>query len=56
MIQVIYYIVICLGFAKYSIENLEKENLNLLLHHYKIDITWRTRKFGTLSFNASYKF
>lgn len=44
------------GFAKYSLEDLEKENSNILLHNHILDVTWRTRKFGTLSFTASYKF
>jgi hypothetical protein len=45
-----------IGYGKYSLENIEKENLNLLKHDYKVDITWRTRKFGTMGFTASYKF
>jgi hypothetical protein len=45
-----------LGFGKYCLENVEKEYLNILTHSYKTDMTWRTRKFGTLSFSASYKF
>jgi len=47
---------ILLGFAKYCLESIEKENSNLLLHDGKLDVTWRTRKFGTLTFTATYKF
>ena len=45
-----------LGYAKYSLENVEKENLNMLKQKNKIKIYCGTRKFGILFFNASYKF
>lgn len=45
-----------IGFAKYSLENVEKENLPLLIHDQKLEMTWRLRKFGMLSLTSSYKF
>ena len=46
MIQVDYLFTFLLGYAKYSLENVEKENFNMLKQKNKIDIYWRTRKFG----------
>ena len=51
-----FYFKIFLGFAKYSLEDIEKEGLTVMMHEYKSDITWRLRKFGNLSFSAAYKF
>jgi hypothetical protein len=51
-----YNIIHRVGYAKYSLENVERDNLNLLSQKYKTDIYWRTRKFGTLAFEANYKF
>lgn len=47
---------IYIGFAKYSLEDIENNGLNLISHNIKIDITLRTRKFGTFLVNAKYKF
>ena len=45
-----------IGYAKYSLENIENENLNLLNHSYDVNISFRTRHFGKLEFDAVYKF
>lgn len=44
------------GFSKYSLESIENDNMSLLNHSENLDITWRTRKFGNIEFDASYKF
>jgi hypothetical protein len=45
-----------LGYSKYSLENIDMDNMNLLSHSQNIDIVWRTRRFGSLEFTAKYKF
>ncbi len=32
------------------------DNMNLLSHSQNIDVVWRTRKFGSIEFDANYKF
>jgi hypothetical protein len=50
----VYYIYI--GYAKYSLESIDMDNMNLLNHYHKSDIVWRTRRFGSIEFTANYKF
>jgi hypothetical protein len=45
-----------LGYGKYSLEEIEKQNLSLLTHDYHFEISWRTRKFGSLNFTSNFKF
>jgi len=45
-----------IGYSKYSLERLEKENKNIIKHFMNTDVYLRTRKIGELSFNCDYKF
>ena len=56
MIEIDYLFTSILGYTKYSLENVEEENLDMLKQKNKIEIYWRTRKFGTLFFNVSRNF
>lgn len=44
-----------IGYSKYSLEKLEKDNKDILNHSNQNDIFLRTRKIGEISFDCEYK-
>lgn len=44
-----------IGFSKFSLENIETNDLNLLSFSHEVQINFRTRNLGTIIFNSTYK-
>lgn len=44
-----------IGFSKYSLENIEALDGNLMSHSHEMLINFRTRNMGKISFDATYK-
>ena len=44
-----------IGYSKFSLENIENLEMNLLSYSHEMSINFRTRNLGTILFNSTYK-
>lgn len=44
-----------IGFSKFSLENIEALEGNLMSHSHEMQINFRTRNMGKISFDSTYK-
>ena len=44
-----------IGFSKFSLENIEALDGNLMSHSHEMQISYRTRNMGKINFDSTYK-